>query len=268
MDAVTAGLQSDFTAGLNHADVEELAEADGEEEAAVEGVFDRGDAERTRAAITEGEEDSAREREGNRDPVVKKDVHESECGCAEEDRGCAGEGREQRAVAMEKEGAVNEALGKYGEDGIKDHDASPGGRLGSRQGQEKVRSAEADEERQDGGCGREEGKHLRELAAKSCSVPEAAAIERGVTEEDCEAPCGDRPENRERRKAGSEAEVERQRQGDEEEKELGREEQARVTGNILETGKGTGNFSLRRNGGRDRTVRSHIRQSDGIRGRK
>jgi hypothetical protein len=241
-----------------HREAEEGAEADGEEEASIEGVLEGRSAEGAGAAIAEGEEDSAGEGEGDGDPVVKEDVHEGERGGAEQDGGCAGVQCEERAVAVEEKGAVDEALGENGKEGIEDHDAGPGGGVSAGKGEKEMRGAEANEEREQSRCSREEGEHLRELGAEGGGIPETAEAEGGIADEGEEAPGSDGPEDGQRGNAGGEAVVERERQRDKEEDELGSEVEPGVGGKVVERERGGGaDWGLRGERMRDRAVRSH-----------
>jgi hypothetical protein len=140
--------------------------------------------------IAEREQDAAGKGEGEGDPVVEEDMHEGESGSADRDHdrgsgmrveGCAGETvLQERAVAVEEEGAVDEALGVDGEERIAEHDGRPEARVVAEEDEEERGRVLADQDGDDGGSGEEEGEDLRELPAKGGGVPELAAIEGGT----------------------------------------------------------------------------------------
>jgi hypothetical protein len=127
--------------------VEELAEADGEDEVAEKGVIDAGQEERAGMLVGEGEQESADDAESHGKPVAEDDVNEAEGKGAREKHGPAG--TEERSITMTKEGAVEQFLGINGEKWIEEHDQGPKGWGAFHEGKKKLGSEETNGETQE-----------------------------------------------------------------------------------------------------------------------
>jgi len=115
-----------------------VAQANGEHEATVEGMFERGSGERSGAVIAEGKEQSAEEREADGEPVTEDDVDERERERADQDEDPASPFKIV-AVAAEEEDAVDDALWINGDHGIEQHDACPDPGTGTRHVEKEIR---------------------------------------------------------------------------------------------------------------------------------
>lgn len=127
--------------------VEELAEADGEDEVAEEGVINAGQEERARMLVGQGKQESADDAESNSKPVAEDDVNKAESKGAGDKHGPAG--AEERSIAMKKESAVEKFLGINREKRIEEHDQGPKRRGEFYERKKKMRSEEADGEAQE-----------------------------------------------------------------------------------------------------------------------
>jgi hypothetical protein len=127
--------------------VEELAEADGEDEVAEDGMVDASQEEGAGVLVGEREEEAAEDAESNSEPVAEDDVNEAEGKGASEKHGPAR--AEERSITMKKEGAVEKLLGIGGEKRIEEHDQGPKSRGAFYEGKKKMRSEEANCETQE-----------------------------------------------------------------------------------------------------------------------
>lgn len=169
-------------------EVEVGAEADGEDEVSVEGVLEGGGEEGARSVVGECEEGAADEGHGDGERVVEDDVTVAEGG------GGGGDGEwwrgEERRVSMKEEGAEDDFLGVHGNEGIAEHDEEPESGSVSWELEEALwlEDEECGGDEDGGECEaeRDAGESVTELRG----VPECAAVEASVFEEEDEADGG------------------------------------------------------------------------------
>lgn len=214
---------------MDRARIEEPADSNREDQAAVERVIDPCGERGARAIERAREENASDDAERDGEPVVKDDVGVSEGDGAGSDHG--GTGGKEAGVAVEDECAPDDLLRIDAHEGVEDHDDEPQRGAFARHGEENrgaahARVVDGDGDREERAQDGERGEEPREVVAHSPELPERASVERRVQQKDGEGVEAEGPERWEEEAGlGDEVEV-RERSGEVKEQVLDREEGA------------------------------------------